>query len=450
MTEQNIECPYCKKSFPLNESISAQINQKVKENYEKKLEEEKHNILENVKKETEEKYILELSDLKAQVGENKQKMEKFRKADLEFKRKVRELEEKDKGLENEIEKRLHKEIKDFETKLNKENSEKIIATQKKADQRIKEIQEKLKTSQEKEVEYLRLKDKMEDEKRKFELKTTKTFLEEKEKLRQETKNQVQEEYKLKDREKDQKLQNHIEEITELKRKLEQGSQQIQGDVAQFALHEILENKFYEDTIEMVPRGKQGADVLQRVRDAKGNLCGTIIWESKNTKVWNKAWIDKLNQDKRVAKAELAGLVSAILPKGSKSLDYLEGVWISNNESVLPLAIVLRSSLIEIYRRKQAATGANKKMELLYNYLTGTEFRQRVEANLEAYRHMREDLEKEKRVIMKNWSKREKQLSKMTFNTVQMYGDMEGIIGASMPQIDELEYKALTDGNEEES
>ena len=215
--------------------------------------------------------------------------------------------------------------------------------------------------------------------------------------------------KLKVMEKDQTIASMQQKIEELKQKAEQGSQQLQGEVQELELENLLRAKFPFDTIEPVPKGEFGGDALQRVVSPGGQACGTMLWESKRTKNCSDGWLTKLREDQRTAKAEVAVLVSQALPKGVESFDVLDGVWVTSPRAALPVATVLRHSLLQVSMARAVSEGQQTKTEMVYQYLTGPRFRHRVEAIVEAFSSMQEDLDKERKAIMKQWAKREAQI-----------------------------------------
>jgi hypothetical protein len=219
-------------------------------------------------------------------------------------------------------------------------------------------------------------------------------------------------------------------------------------VLELELEDLLRSSFPNDVIKPVPKGIRGADVLQDVYEL-GQQCGTIIWESKRTKNWSDAWLGKLKDDQREAGAEVAILMSVALPKDVCSCSCLSDIWVTGYDFAIPLAAALRTGLSQTAKARKASENKGEKMEMLYSYLSGPEFRQRVEAIVEAFTTMKTDLDKEKRAIMKAWSKREKQIERVMGSTVGMYGDMQGIIGSSLPELKEMEMKALADAGEAE-
>ena len=234
----------------------------------------------------------------------------------------------------------------------------------------------------------------------------------------------------------------IVESEELKQKAEQGSQQLQGEVQELELENLLRAKFPFDSIEPVAKGEFGGDAVQRVMSSSGQTCGSILWESKRTKNWSDGWLVKLREDQRSAKAEIAVIVSHALPKDLDSFDIVDGVWITHPRAALPVATVLRNTLLQVNMARQVSEGQQTKTEMVYQYLTGPRFRQRVEAIVEAFSSMQEDLDKERKVIIKQWAKREEQIERVMNSTVGMYGDLQGIAGKSLQEIEGLELKAL--------
>ncbi len=254
--------------------------------------------------------------------------------------------------------------------------------------------------------------------------------------------------RLKVAEKEQTITSMQTIIAELKQKAEQGSNQIQGEVQELELEKVLRAKFLHDVIAPVPKGINGADCIQEVKDSTGKLCGTVIWESKRTKAWSDGWLVKLREDQRAAKSDIAILVTQTLPKDVTGFDIIDGVWVCKLDLIIPIATLLRQSLIEVTLARGAGEGQASKMEILYGYMTGLKFKQRVQAIVEAFTGMQEDLLKEKKAVTKSWAKREEQLSNVMTSTVGMYGDIQGIAGKAVKEIEGLEMKAITNETEE--
>jgi hypothetical protein len=183
-------------------------------------------------------------------------------------------------------------------------------------------------------------------------------------------------------------------------------------------------------------------LLQRVVGPLNQHCGSILWEIKRTKNWSDGWLAKLRDDQRAAKADLALIVSHAIPRGVDAFDYVEGVWVTERRCALPVAIALRQSLIEIAAARAASAGQQTKMELVYQYLTGPLFRQRIQAIVEKFSDMQADLAKERKTMTRLWAKRELQITGVIESTVGMYGDLQGIAGKALPEIDGLEAQLL--------
>ncbi|MCK6543000.1 DUF2130 domain-containing protein [bacterium] len=289
-----------------------------------------------------------------------------------------------------------------------------------------------------ELQLMKQQREIEEREQNLKLETERLIMEERNKIRIEVEAKAIEAFRLKDAEKDKRIADMMRQVDELKRKAEQGSQQSQGEVMELALENLLREKFPLDVISEVPKGIRGADVLQRVYNRSGLESGTIIWESKRTKEWSPSWIQKLKDDMRSAGANVAVLVTQALPKEIKTMGNLDGVWITGFGTAVELAEVLRVGMTELAQTRIAAVGKNEKMEMLYNYLTGNEFRQKMEAVLEAFVQMRGDLDQERRSMEKNWQRREKQIERMMVSMSRMNGDLEGIMGTALPVIPALE------------
>ncbi len=305
------------------------------------------------------------------------------------------------------------------------------------DQQLSDFQTKLKEAQEAELVLRKERRELEEQKQSLELSVSRRLDEERAKIRDLAKKEAADERQLKDAEKDNLITTLRKQADELQRKLEQGSQQLQGEVLEITLEDLLRQHFPFDEITAVPKGIHGGDVIQIVRDASGAICGIILWESKRTKNWSDSWLPKLRDDQRAAKAQIAILVSQELPKDVTSFRQIDGVWVTSVPCAINLAHALRVGLLEVGAAKRALDGRHDKMEVLYKYLSGQEFRHRVEGIVEAFVTLREELEAEKRATQLRWAKREKQLDRATAQTAGMYGDLSGIIGAALPVVEAL-------------
>ena len=416
MPEPTITCPSCKTEIKLTESLAAPLIETTKRNYEQRLAQkeaetakreaglrEREAALAKAKETLDEQIAEKLKVERTRIG-----AEEAKKARLTF---SNDLEQKDKELA---------EIQGV----------------------LKLKDEKLAEAQKAQADLLRKQREFDDAKREFDLTVEKRVQEGLTATREQAKKEAEESLKLKVMEKEQTIASMQKQIEDLKRKAEQGSQQLQGEVQELELETLLSTKFPLDQIQPVPKGEHGGDLLQRVISPIRQACGCILWESKRTKNWSDGWLVKLREDQRQAKAELAVIVSQALPKEVDTFDLVEGVWVSHPKEALPLATALRQGLMEVAASKQALEGQQTKMEMVYDYLMGPRFRQRVEAIAEAFKTMQEDLDKERKVIMKQWAKREEQIGRVMQATVGMYGDLQGIAGKTLQEIEGLELKAL--------
>ncbi len=307
---------------------------------------------------------------------------------------------------------------------------------------LKERDGKLAEAQKAQAELIKKQRELDDAKRELDLTIEKRVQDGLTEVRTQAKREAEDGMRLKVAEKDQAIASMQQKIEELKQKAEQGSQQLQGEVLELELEHLLRTKFPFDLIEAVPKGEFGGDALHRINSPGGIACGTILWESKRTRNWSDGWLTKLREDQRSAKAEVCVLVSQVLPKGVETFDLMDGVWITSPRAAIPVAVMLRQGLLEVSQTRALSVGQQTKAEMVYQYLTGPRFKQRVEAIVEAFSSMQEDLDKERKVIMRQWAKRQEQIERVMGATVGMYGDLQGIAGKSLQEIQGLELKAL--------
>ena len=420
MSEATITCPNCKKEIKLTKSLASPLIESTRKQYEELLTQKDTDILkrEKVIQEREKTLESERTKLDKQVAtqvENILKQERTRIADEEA-RKAKLI------LETDLEQKTN-EISDLKEVLEKRDA-------------------KLAEAQKEQAELLRKQRELDDDKRELELTIEKRVQEGLNTVREQIQKETEEQMKHKVMEKEQTITSMQRQIEELKRKAEQGSQQLQGEVLELDLESLLGTRFPIDKIEPVPKGEYGGDIVQRVNSASGQQCGSILWESKRTKNWSDGWLEKLRKDQRVAKAEIAIIVSQALPKDIEMFDHVDGVWVTHPRLAMPVAMTLRNALIEIASARQASEGIQTKAEMVYQYLTGPRFRQRIQAIVEAFSSMQDDLEKEKKAITKQWAKRTEQIDRVMQATVGMYGDLQGIAGRTLQEIEGLSLSAL--------
>ena len=314
---------------------------------------------------------------------------------------------------------------------------------------LAEREQKLLEAQTAQAEALKRQRELDDRTRELEITVQKRVQEGLAEVRGRAEKDAEETQRLKLAERDLKIASMQRTIEELQRKATQGSQQLQGEAQELVLESLLRAHFPQDTVEPVPKGEHGGDTLHRVLTQNGVIAGTILWESKRTKNWSNAWLPKLRDDQRAAKAEISVLISQALPQGVESFEFIDSVWVAHPRLIVPLATILRNSLVELSAVRITNDGQQTKAEMIYQYFTGERFRRRVEVILEAFSTMQDDLAKERKAIEKHWAKRAEQLDRVMGATAAMYGDLQGIAGKSIKEIEGLEWKALAGGAEPE-
>lgn len=302
----------------------------------------------------------------------------------------------------------------------------------------RENEEKLKLLRTKELEYLKKEKELKDKEAELELQVQKKLVEERQNITDTIKKQEQERNALAIREYEKKLEDQKKLIEEMQRKAEQGSMQLQGEVQELALEELLRGAFPFDLVEEVAKGVRGADCVLIVRDNQARVCGKIIYESKRTKAFSSEWIDKLKTDMRAQQADIAVIVTEVLPRDMDAFGLKDGVWICRFGEVKAISMLLRESLVKINAALVSQENKGDKMHMLYDYLTGNEFRQNMEALVEGFVALRDAITRERIQAERNWKEREKQLEKVLLNTTQFYGSIKGIAGSAVGDLKMLE------------
>ncbi|HWE02242.1 MAG TPA: DUF2130 domain-containing protein [Tepidisphaeraceae bacterium] len=487
MSEPTITCPGCKIEIKLNESLAAPLIESTRREFEKRLSQQNteinkreqaikdretllaqekeavdQKVIEKVKLERGkiaaeeskkaklalgndlEQKVRELGELQEVLKTRDEKLAEAQKAQADVIRQRRELEDARREMDLTVEKRIQENIGAAKAAVKKEVEESLGLKVSEKEQTIQAMQKQLAEAQQAQAEVIRQRRELDDAKREMELTIEKGIQEKLAKVKESARKEADESLGLKVFEKEQIIQTMQRQIEELKRKAEQGSQQLQGEVLELQLELILGGKFHLDRLEPVPKGEHGGDILHRIIAPTGTGCGTILWETKRTKNWVAGWLPKLREDQRAAKAEIAVLVSAQLPEGVDTFDQVDGIWVTHPRNVIPVAMCLRNMLMEVQSARQASEGQQTKMELIYQYLTGAKFRLRVQAIVESFSNMSDDLQKEKRAITKQWEKRQRQIDMMMEATAGMYGELQGIAGKSLQEIQGLDMNLLED------
>ena len=408
----DIKCPNCGHHFDVENVIAAEIEQKFQQQFQEKLQ-QSLNAIEQDKNKL-------LAD-QQQFEENKKNENKL------F---AQRLQKEKLKLETELQEQLGKSIAaDFENKVrmlesnNKDNEEKLLEARKK------------------ELEFLQKEQLLKNKEAELDITLQKRLQEERVVLSEQIHKQETEKNQLKDTEfqlKLKELQVQLEEqrklAEEMKRRAEQSSMQRQGEAQELLLEQILKENFPFDMIEEVGKGVEGADCIQVVRNHAGKECGKIIYESKRTKTWSNAWLEKLKNDKRNRGVDVAILVTQVFPKDMDRFGERDGIWICTFNEVGSVAYLLRKGIIQIQEVQKSQENKGDKMQMLYNYLTGIEFRGQIEAIAEGFMTIKNGISKERMQMEKIWKEREKQLEKVLLNTSTLYGSVKGIAGASVGDI----------------
>ncbi|WP_269218889.1 DUF2130 domain-containing protein [Brevundimonas vesicularis] len=423
MNEPTITCPSCKSDIKLTESLAGPLVEQTRRQFVEQLN-EKDRLVEKVQ---------------ADIAAEKKRVELERQA-----------------IEATVAARMDDARKQIATD-EAERAKRIVAADiEERDRKFAELQEmlasreeKLRLSQAAEAEMLKKQRELDDKLREMDLAVQRQVNEGLEAVRVTAKQEAEDALSLKVKERDTQIASMQQKIEELKKKAEQGSQQLQGEAQELMLEDMLRARFPFDQIEPVGKGEFGGDVLQRVVNPAGQVCGSILWETKRTRTWSDGWLSKLKGDLRAAKADLALIVSHALPKDIETFGQMEGVWITGPKCAMPVAMSLRESLVLMNGVRAAGEGQQTKSALMYDYLTGPRFRHRIEAVVEKFSEMQDDLASERKATMKRWAKREQQLHTVLDSTAGLYGDLQGIAGRSMLEIEALEAPLLEGPDDED-
>lgn len=405
-----IKCPNCSHTFPIEEVMAEEYKQDLREkmvSFTKQKEEEfqkKSDAFDQQRKQQEELY-------------DRQKKQQ----ELAFEQKL--TQEKN-TLQATMAENLRKTISaDFENKL------------KMSEYANKENEEKLKLARVKEIEFLKKEQEIKTREAELELSISRKLQEQREELvaqvrKQELdKNNLKEtEHQLRVKELEKQLDDQKKLAEEMKRKAEQGSMQLQGEVQELILEELLRNTFPFDLIEEVGKGVRGADCVHNVRNQFGQECGRIIYESKRTKDFSMEWIEKLKKDMRSMGVDVAVIVTQAYPKGMDCFGERDGVWICSFDEVKAVSYILRDGIVKLFGATKSQENKGDKMHMLYDYLNGNEFSEQWKAIREGFMSMKLSIQRERDAMERLWKSREKQLEKVLLNAAHIRGSIEGISG----------------------
>lgn len=407
-----ITCPECKATFALDETLAGPMIAKIKAEADQRV----HNAEAALK--------------------TKEQLNQQREADLATKEKL--LADREATIQTQVNQKLAAErLKIAEEE--RKNAEALLAPQLEQErQSKKELQDKLTAAQGAELALRKEKDAIEQRAKELDLEIARRVDAERKAIQEQAAKDAEEATRLRFAEKDKVIADMREKLAEAERKATQGSQQLQGDVLELDFEAALRQAFPQDLIEPVKAGVRGGDVLQRVLGNMGRPVGTILWEAKRAQNWGGSWCAKAKQDASEAKAEVAVILSDILPGDIGEFGEFEGVWVARTTFAIPLSAVIRRGVIETAEARQGAVGKETKMERLYAYMTGPEFRAMLMGIAEPFREMHEELQSEKRSTLTRWKRQEKRIERVLTSVAGLQGDLQGIAGSEIQALPEFE------------
>lgn len=401
-----VKCPHCGGKFDPEEAIAHELRQRLEQDFNRQLAEQTKAVEERTRRQEGERYKSQMKVLQEEARLKALRLKELEAETIALEQRERDIRQKEESLEIEMRKRLVE-----RERVIKEHAEKTALDKALLQVREREL-------------------KLEREQERMEMMLRKRVQEEAEKAR--------EEERMKSLELQKKLDDQNKLIHEMKRKAEQGSMQMQGEVQELALEDYLVNTFPRDEVQEIGKGKRGGDCVHIVKDHYGNICGRILYESKRTKHFSYEWISKLKEDMRLKQADLGVIVTEVLPDGMTRFGELDGIWVCTFPEFKALAVLFRANLSRIGEVLASQENRGDKMQMIYSYVTGVEFRQKLEAAFESYTEMQTDLAKEKALFTSHWAKREKRLIRAMENLVSLYGDVRGIAGGAVQEIQSLE------------
>lgn len=414
MEKQDISCPNCGHHFNVEDVFYKEIELAEKQKYQQQLQKVKRSYKDK--------------------EENLQKREE-------------QLEEKRKRANDLFQERVNKELAALRKEEAKKASEAVAF---KLDALEKETKDKsvlVLELQKKEVEFLQQQKLMNEERERREIELQKKLLEQQNEIEQKARLKERENFELKEKEYQKKLDDQKKLVEAMQRKSEQGSMQLQGEVQELAIEQWLKNQFPLDEIDEIKKGARGGDCIQIVNTRTLTNCGKIYYESKRTQNFGGDWIEKFKQDMRTKNIDVGVIVTKTMPKDMPRMGIKDGVWICTFEEFKGLSTALREGCIKVANTLASQENKGDKMDMLYNYLTGKEFKMQIEAIVEGFSSLKNGIDKEKRAMQSIWKQREKQLEKVLLSTTGFYGAIKGIAGNALPKVDYLELP-LADDNDD--
>jgi hypothetical protein len=386
-----IKCPSCQSEIPLTDAIEHQIEERLAAQMA-------HEISAREKR---------------YAAETEQREQELRR---EFEQAQTERERK---LQAQAERRVATDLADLGARVAEQDAEIVKA-------------------RERELELRKEKRALDEQKKELELEVGRRLDSERKKIAVEAREGAAEEHRLQLRQKEIEMEQMKRQIKDLQDSAEQVRAGLRGEAQEREIEDVLRERFRSDRIDPVKSGARGADVLQSVHSARGELCGTILWESKRARNFSNGWIPKLKEDQAAANADIAVLVSAVLPANVTHMELVDGVWIVSFACVAAAAGSLRQALINVAQARSIDANRNNALTELYDYLTSNEFNRRMRSAVETFIDMKGDLDTERRATERMWNKRAKQIDALAANTSGMYGELEGLIGGALPAVELLE------------
>jgi hypothetical protein len=411
-----ITCPHCASEFQIDQVISAQLTAEIRQEFEQEFTQKAQNLAREREK---------LAGLQKQLEQQKQE------------------------VDEQVKQAIASERTALLSKARVEAQQAVAVDLADREEQLKAAQEQLKTLKKHELELHKKTRELQERAENQELEVARRIEQERKLIREAAIKQAEEQNQFKRAEDKLVIESLRKQIEDLQRKAEQGSQQIQGEVQEILLENMLTTLFPGDIVEGIGKGVRGADVVQRVMDSSGRECGAILWESKRTKNWSDQWLSKAIDDQQSARTTCACIVSSVIPPSIQHFGELNGVWVASWACARSIATVLRRVLMETHQARMASEGQQCKKEQVYNYLSGPEFRNRIRGLVEPYIEMQADLEAEKRALNTRWNKRQKQLDRALASTTGLYGDLQGIIGNGLKEIEGIDLLAIEEINAEE-
>ncbi len=375
-----------------------------------------------------------LAEMKRQLDAHEAELAKARDAELAALNAKQEAENAKRSIDVEVARRVSEGVTAAADKARNEAAAEHATEMDSVRGALAEQEAKLAEAREAEIEARRATRAAEEAKRETELLVERRLDQERAKVREQALKERDDEYRLKVQEKELQLQELKQKLDEAQRKAELGSVQRMGEVLEVDLFDTLSQAFPTDDLERVKKGQKGGDLIQTVRNPSGAVCGRIKWESKHTQHWSATWLPKLRGDQREHKCDVAALMTETLPADVTHFDLIAGVWVTSITTVVPMATALRRGLIETSLARRAAAGADSTKDRVYTYLTGQDFKARVQGIVEPVIEMRSSLDAEKRAAARQFAARDKQIDRVVTGLSGMYGDLQGTVGPSLPTV----------------